>query len=320
MKAWAQAALALLVVSPATHALERRAPDACTTAGLNVQVLGSGGPELAEGRAGAAYLIWIDGRARVLVDAGPGTALRFAASGARVADLDLVLFTHLHMDHTLDLPAFAAQGLRDGRTRPLAIYGPTGNRLAPSTVTFVRTLLDGTRGAYRHLGAVLSPLVKNGFKLEPQDVRLRPSPVGVRRDDSDIIDMPTGAPVQAAATYVVHGGYPALAWRVRVGERTVVFSGDTNGEGGTLERLAHAADLFVAHHAVAEGAGGVERYAHMPPAVIGRVAAESGVKRVLLSHRTPRTLGAEEASLAAIRTRYAGPVVFADDLDCFAVP
>lgn len=321
MRASARAVLTLLFACPLANAAAGSGADACDAPGLSVQVLGSGGPELAQGRAASAYLVWIDGKARVLIDFGPGAALRFASSGARVADLDLVLFTHLHMDHTLDLPVLVAHALREGRSRPLAIYGPTGNRFAPPTVTFVRTLLDNARGAYRHLGDVLSPLIKEGFKLEPRDVRARPSPVGVRRDEADsIIEMRTGVRLQAAAAYVVHGVYPALAWRIRAGDRTVVFSGDTNGEGGALERLAHKADILFAHHAVAEGAAGVDRYAHMPPSVIGRLAAESGVKRVVLTHRTPRTLGQEGASLAAIRTRYAGPVVFAEDLNCFVVP
>jgi ribonuclease BN (tRNA processing enzyme) len=105
-----------------------------------------------------------------------------------------------------------------------------------------------------------------------------------------------------------------------VGEHSVVFSGDTNGEGGQLELLAKSADMLVAHHAVTEGAAGIERYLHMPPSVIGRVAAQAGVKRVVLSHRTRQTLGQEDASIAAIRTRYNGPVDFADDLNCFVVP
>ena len=39
----------------------------------------------------------MDGKARVLVDAGGGSALRFGESGAQMADLDVVLFTHLQM-------------------------------------------------------------------------------------------------------------------------------------------------------------------------------------------------------------------------------
>src|SRR5205814_1442104 len=107
---------------------------------------------------------------------------------------------------------------------------------------------------------------------------------------------------------------------IRLGDRTVVFTGDTNGEGGSLERLAQNADLLIAHHGVAEGAVGVERYAHMPPSVIGRIATQASVKRVVLSHRTRQTLDQEDASLAAIRSRYNGPVAFANDLECFALP
>ncbi len=70
-----------------------------------VQVLGSGGPELADKRASSSYLVWIGGKPRVLVDIGGGAALRFGESGATVSDLDVILLTHLHVDHTADLPA-----------------------------------------------------------------------------------------------------------------------------------------------------------------------------------------------------------------------
>ena len=79
------------------------ASEPCGTKGVAVQVLGSGGPEM-RGRASASYLIWVDGKARVLVDSGGGSALRFGESGARVADFDVVLFSHFHSDHSADFP------------------------------------------------------------------------------------------------------------------------------------------------------------------------------------------------------------------------
>jgi ribonuclease BN (tRNA processing enzyme) len=315
------ALLALLGVAVPALAEELPRPTECTAPGLHVQVLGSGGADLPDGRAGTAYLVWIDGKARAAVDFGTGAAMRFRQSGARAADLDVVLLTHLHADHTLDLPALVAMALREGRRRPLPLYGPTGNRFAPSTVTFVRSLLDGTRGVYRYLGAVLSPLAKDGFKLEPHDVRALPNRVGRREEgDKELLSAYGNERLEAVAAYVIHGGGPALAWRIETRGRSLVFSGDTNGEGGRLERLAHEADLFVAHHAASESAQGAERYEHMPPSVIGRVAAQARVKRLVLGHRTARTLGQEEAADAQIRTRYAGPLAFADDLNCFTVP
>jgi ribonuclease BN (tRNA processing enzyme) len=64
--------------------------------------------------------------------------------------------------------------------------------------------------------------------------------------------------VPSADAQVIHGSVPALAWRVEIGGKSIVFSGDTNGEGN-LVRLAKDADLFIAHNAVPEGAPGVER-------------------------------------------------------------
>ena len=109
-----------------------------------------------------------------------------------------------------------------------------------------------------------------------------------------------------------------MAWRVEVAGKKMVFSGDTNGEGG-LRELATGADLLVAHNAVPEGAEGVERRLHMPPSVIGEIAEAAHVKRLVLSHRMLRTLGKESQTQAEIAKRYAGPVEFANDLDCFAV-
>jgi ribonuclease BN (tRNA processing enzyme) len=101
--------------------------------------------------------------------------------------------------------------------------------------------------------------------------------------------------------------------------KSIVFSGDTNGEGAGLVHLAKDADLFIAHNAVPEGATGVERRLHMPPSVIGEIAQEAQVKRLVLSHRMLRTLGKEHQTQSEISKSFSGPVAFANDLDCFAV-
>ena len=129
-----------------------------------------------------------------------------------------------------------------------------------------------------------------------------------------------GEHLSAYAARVIHGSVPALAWRVEIGGKSIVFSGDTNGEGADLVRLAKDADLFIAHNAVPEGVTEIERQLHMPPSVIGQIAQEAHVKRLVLSHRMLRTLSHEERSLSEIRKSFSGPVEFANDLDCFPVP
>lgn len=285
----------------------KAAAQSCGVQGVAVQVLGSGGPELQDKRASSSYLIWEHGRARVLVDAGGGSALRFGESGAQMAQLDVILFTHFHVDHSGDFAALVKSSWFEDRKRALPVYGPGGNDFMPATTEFVSGFF-GNRGVYRYLSELLAPSEEGSYKLEPHNVAGTTKPVSVFRSED----------LAASAVRVVHGGVPALAWRVEVGNKAIVFSGDTNGEGG-LKELAAGADLLVAHNAVAEGAEGVERRLHMPPSVIGEIAGDAHVKRLVLSHRMLRTLGKESQTKTEIAKRYAGPVEFANDLDCFPV-
>lgn len=75
------------------------------TPSIKLQVLGSGGPESGDKRASSAYLVWIDGKSRILIDFGAGASLRFEEVNAKISDLDIILLTHLHVDHTADIPA-----------------------------------------------------------------------------------------------------------------------------------------------------------------------------------------------------------------------
>lgn len=309
--------LGLYLALGAAPAAAQLAQSPCPAVGVQLQVLGSGSADLSLERAGSSYLIWIDGRARVLVDIGQGAAMRFAQAGARIDDLDAVLLTHMHTDHTADLPALVQGALLAKRTRTLPIYGPTGNRFAPSTVTFVRTLFDSTRGAWRHLGDVLSPMTRDGFKLTPHEVRERPRTLAARRQSPPMLFELNLNGVQLAAAPVVHGVYPALAWRVRTAGKTIVLTGDMNGEGD-LSPLAQGADILVASHAIVEGTGQIDRFLHMPPSVIGQLASRNGARQLVLGHRTAATLGREAESSIHLRRHYSGAVGLADDLSCYA--
>ncbi len=284
------------------------AAQSCGATGLAVQVLGSGGPELQDKRASTSYLIWQNGSARVMVDAGGGSALRFGESGANMSHVDVFLFSHFHVDHSGDFPALIFSSWFEVRKRPLSVYGPAGNGFMPSTTEFVGDLFSEPHGAWRYLSELVEGS-QGSYQLQPHNVVAGSTPVLVFRNGD----------MAVSAVKVVHGGFPALAWRVEIGGKRIVFSGDTNGEGEGLPRLAMDADLLVAHNAVPEGATGVERRLHMPPSVIGAIAANAHVKQLVLSHRMLRTLGKEKESEAEIRRRYSGPIAFANDLDCFPV-
>jgi len=286
---------------------------ACSGHGVELQVLGSGGPELISNRASSSYLLWRDGRPSVLIDSGGGSALRFGESGAHVADLDLVLFTHLHADHSADFPALVKSSYFQDRSRPLPVLGPAGNAVFPSTTQFLRAFFDEKNGAFRYLSDFLPPagrVIEGAYPLRPQNITLAPTVVKqVYAQDG----------LKVSAAKLIHGGVPALGWRVAIGDTVVAFSGDTNGDNGNLEKLADGATVLVAHNAVPEGVTGPVRALHMPPSVIGRIAASAKVQQLVLSHRMSRTLGREHDTQMEIEKNYAGTIRFADDLDCYSL-
>jgi len=224
-----------------------------------------------------------------------------------MSQVDVFLFSHYHVDHSSDFPALVFSSWFGDRKRPLPVFGPSGNETMPSTTEFVRDLFGDPHGAWRYLSEMVEPNPEGTYELQPHNVASSAMPVLVFRN----------ADMAASAVSVVHGPFPALAWRVEIAGKRIVFSGDTNGEGQGLTQLASGADLFVAHNAVAEGATGLERRLHMPPSVIGTIAANARVKQLVLSHRMLRTLGKEEQTQTEIRRRFSGPILFANDLDCF---
>ena len=229
--------------------------------------------------------------------------------GAVVTDLDAILFSHFHVDHSADLPALIKSSFFDERRRDLPVFGPSGSGyFMPNTEDFLESLF-GIEGAFRYLSAFLDDGRSNGYRLLPKVL-----------DVTNHKTQPafSNQRVTITAIGVHHGALPALAWRIELGGKSIVFSGDMNGEFETLPSLARDAGILVAHNAVPENARGVERFLHMPPSVIGTIAAKAGVKKLVLSHRMRRTLGKEQQTRSIIKKSYAGPIAFANDMDCFS--
>lgn len=301
---WRACLIAVLMMLAGTSV---QAASQCGKQGVWVQVLGSGGPEINDGRASSAYLIWENSRARILVDMGGGSMLRFEQSGARLEDLDIILLSHLHVDHSADLPYLVKASFFTERDRDLPLYGPSGNQLMPGMTEFVHDLF-GSRGAFRYLSDYLDG--REAYRLIAHDINVK---------DKHVYTVMAKSDYQVSAVSVHHGPIPAVAYRIDIAGHRVVFSGDMNNDYHTLAGLAAGADLLVAHHAIPEHTNTIARNLHMPPSVIGEIAAKAAVKQLVLSHRMRRTLGHEQESLRMIRQHYRGPVHFAEDLQCFDV-
>lgn len=119
-------------------------------------VLGSGGPR-AFGRASPGYVIVVDGTPRLLVDAGPGSFVRIGEMRIDFRKLDTVLLTHLHIDHSGELPGILKSTY--DIPNPFHVFGPEGAGAYPSTRTFI-DLLFGPHGAFAYL-----PSFRNGLRF-----------------------------------------------------------------------------------------------------------------------------------------------------------
>lgn len=319
---------------------------------LSVMVLGSGGPvATSAGRASAGYLIFVDGKPRILMDAGGGTFQRLAESGTNVKDLDIVLLSHLHIDHMGDLSPivktiyFHARGAKiagampDGRLAPIHFFGPSANGIGfppvvgadpgvaqyPGSSEYVHGHYDKNIGLERYLNIFARAIGGGVFDYTTTDV----SPDWTVYNPATLYDQ-DGLVITAVG--VNHGPVPALAFRIEYAGKSIVYSGDTSSRstlidgtplpnGGNMVDISRGADLLIYDTAIMDDApaalpgDGVFFQLHTTPTRIGEVAAQAQVRKLLLSHLTPVT----EPNLAEIKQLvraqgYQGKIQAARDL------
>ena len=274
----------------------------CGSASVAISVLGSGGPELSDQRRSSGYIVWIDGSARLIVDAGAGTSIAFGEAGGQFEDLQGILLTHLHVDHSADIPAFIKGSFFTPRNQDLPILGPNKNAVMPSTNEFIDRLIS-PNGAFSYLQSYHSASQSDDYKVLPISVVVSAAP----------FSHSFGNGLKASAVPVHHGPIAALAWKVEAEGCAIVFSGDMSNEKQALADFAKGADLLVANNAVPVGAQGAAANLHMHPEEIGKIAKDSATKKLLLSHFMSRSSRVQNETLSTIKRHYQGPTVLAED-------
>jgi ribonuclease BN (tRNA processing enzyme) len=270
----------------------------CTGNPVAVQVLGSGAPGFVKDRANTSYLLWVGNQAKILVDAGGGAYVRFGQAQAKFSDLAMILVSHLHPDHSSDLPGVLWSG-RNTRNDTLPIIGPSGNEAAPAFDEFLKRLFDPKSGSWE----VLSSVVASG-----PGVKLDPHVVDVTKQEPTTVYDRDG--VKVTALGIPHGNLPTLAYRVETQGVTVVYSSDQTGTNPRFPDFAKGADILVMHLAIGVGAANPIQAL---PAVVGSVAQSANPKRLILSHIGNFDL---DAALVDVKKNYAGPLTIGADLQC----
>ncbi|CAN5203554.1 MBL fold metallo-hydrolase [soil metagenome] len=279
---------------------------------LELVVLGSGGPG-ATGRAGASYLVLVDGVPRILVDAGPGSFARLGEAKLSLAKTDIVLLTHLHIDHAGELPGlFKARAVAGGGPITFKVFGPAGHKgkgddaSFPSTSRFI-DLLFGKQGAFGYLKDFSAPMT-----LKVSDIDTTAVPSGAPRpktifSEADLV-------IRAVAGH--HRDAPAVIYRIDHAGKSITFSGDIDAGGlAGLRSIAGDTSLLVFNSVVLDppGSAAILYTLHTPPKTIGEIADEGRVQQLLLSHLSPTIEHERSAVEASVAGRYKGPIAFARD-------
>jgi ribonuclease Z len=269
---------------------------------LSVTFLGTGASCPTVDRNVAGLAVQREGET-ILFDCGEGSQRQMMRYGVGFSFTE-VFFTHYHADHMLGITGLLrTMGLQD-RTAPVVLYGP--------------------RGAQRVLGAaILLGIERNKFPVEI--VELRPGQ-RLTRPEYDIVAFETEHRADtmgyALVEHIRLGRFnPERARELRIPEgpmwgqlhkgesvlledgriitaadlvgaprpgRTVVYSGDTRPSLSVIE-AARGADLLV--HEATFGGDEAERAketGHSTAAEAARVAHDAGVRRLVLTHISPR--------------------------------
>ena len=239
-----------------------------------------GGPSLGKsGRSNAATVILING-IPYLVDCGYGVSRQMMAAGISLDHLRYIFITHHHSDHNLEYGPLLYNAAVAGGASRIDTYGPPG--LRRMTQDFFRyeqfdietRLKDEGGSDFRKL-VFAHDFARPGLVMQNADVKV--TSLRVRHP-----------PITQS-----------YAFRFDAKDRSVVISGDT-AYAPKLADFAQGADVLV-HEAmyVAGIRKLIERYpdakrlgqhllaSHTATEDVGRIAAQAGVKTLVLSHLVP---------------------------------
>jgi ribonuclease Z len=286
---------------------------------MRCYVIGSGSPRISLERAGACYLALVgedrgESAEGLLFDCGPGATQRLFAGGFSSQTIGHVFLTHHHYDHMGDFGYLAlTRWDHTPHPTPLHVYGP------PGTVAIERALF-GPQGVYTTDNRIRTehPMGQSIFAARGGTLP-RPKP------DVRAHDVPHGPVAEGRGWHVLAG--PAnhaqpiaesYAYRLETPERSIVFSGDTGVCPGLVE-LARGADTLV--HMCCFFDEDLVRLSMVDcvagPTLAGSVAAQAGVRRLVLTHPQSETMDTPDGIRQALEIagrQFDGPIAFARDL------
>jgi ribonuclease Z len=245
------------------------------------------------------YLLLWDGRG-VLFDPGEGTQRQMTLAGVSATQIHRICVTHFHGDHCLGLPGILQRISLDEVPHPVHVHFPGSGRVYFDRLR--RASIYDDRADVRPCGHEADGVIAEG---DPSITTMRldhPAPAwGYRLAEADTwtIDpaAAAGAGVRGPAVGVLK-----REGRVEVDGRTVrledvatprpgqkvAFVMDTKPCEAAV-RLAEGVDLLICESTFLDAdRKEAHAYGHMTAGDAGRLAAEAGVRRLVLTHFSQR--------------------------------
>ncbi len=295
--------------------------------GLHVGLCGSGSPFPDEQRAGPCTVV-LAGKHLLVFDAGNAASRNIGRMGFNQGAIEAIYLTHFHSDHIDGLGELLLQRWVAGANRtPVPVYGPNG----------VDAVVQGLMQTYRQ---------DQGYRVAHHgDATVAASGYGAIAQtfspgtEGHVVVF-KDAELEVAAFSVDHGPvHPAVGYRIRYKDRSMVLSGDTKASQAVL-REAAGADLLV-HDALSQPLLAVLQQSatalgrthlakvfhditdyHASPQQAATTARDAKVRYLLLNHIVPPLPlpGMEQLFLADAPEIYRGPLRVGRDGDLLSLP
>ncbi len=211
---------------------------------MKIELLGYWGGYPSQGGATAGYLITTE-EGQILLDCGSGIMSKLSLR-TKVENLDGVILSHLHYDHTADIGIlqYAAVGaLRNKKmTNKLTVYAP----LEPA----------------------------NSWKaIQSNETEF------ISIEETSVITI-AGLTIEfQAVTHTI----PCYAVKLTYRDKVFVYSSDTAYDEGLIN-FAKEADVFICEATICPGSTHTVGTGHMDGAEAGKIAREANVKQLILTH------------------------------------
>lgn len=216
---------------------------------MKLKVLGTGTCVPSLQRGSSSYLVQTK-QGNILIDVGPSVVKRLLEYGFTTRDIDIILLTHFHVDHTSDLSTFLFASNYDvePRKKDLTIVGG-----------------DGLHHFYRGLNEVYPWILPKTYKIFLQEM-----PEGIFQKADLVI-----------TTSQMEHNNESIGARIEE-HKSITFSGDTDYTQ-SLAKLAADTDLLVVECSFPERK--VE--GHLNLETLQKIVGQAKPRRVFLSHLYP---------------------------------